>query len=310
MSYRLAFMGSPDFAVPSLKALIDAGHDVVCVYTQPSRPAGRGKQLRNTPVHDAALAAGIEVRHPNSLKSDEEKVAFTSLNLDAAVVVAYGLILPRAVLDAPRLGCINVHGSLLPRWRGAAPMQRAIMAGDDMTGVQTMQMEAGLDTGPVFQTAATPISPEDTAGTLHDRLAGLGAELIVKTLSAIENEGLTSEPQSEEGVTYAHKLGPDDTRIDWSKPASEVDCQIRGLSPFPGAWFEIEQNGKPVRVKALMSERADESGTPGTVLDGALTIACGSGAVRLTRVQKAGKSACSAEDFLRGNTLKAGDKVL
>ena len=310
MSYRLAFMGSPDFAVPSLTALIEAGHDVVCVYTQPPRPAGRGKQLRNTPVHDAALAAGIEVRHPKSLKSDEEKAAFAALNLDAAVVVAYGLILPRAVLDAPKLGCINVHGSLLPRWRGAAPMQRAIMAGDEVTGVQTMQMEAGLDTGPVFQTASTPISKDDTAGTLHDRLAALGAELIVQTLSAIETDGLTAEPQSEDGVTYAHKLGPDDTRIDWSKPASEVDCQIRGLSPFPGAWFEIEQNGKPVRVKALMSELMGAEGAPGTVLDGTLTIACGSGAVRLTRVQKAGKSACSAEDFLRGNPLKAGDKVL
>lgn len=306
---RLAFMGSPDFAVPSLKALIEAGHDIVCVYSQPPRPAGRGKKLRNTPVHDAALDAGIEVRHPNSLKSDEEKAAFAALNLDAAVVVAYGLILPKAVLNAPKLGCINVHGSLLPRWRGAAPMQRAIMAGDEITGVQTMQMEAGLDTGPVYLTQHTRITKGDTAGSLHDRLADLGASLIVETMTALEN-GLEPQPQSDVGVTYAHKLGPDDTRIDWTQPAGQVDCQIRGLSPFPGAWFEIEQNGERVRVKALMSKALDdEDGAPGELLDDALTIACGEGAVQLTQVQKAGKSACSAEDFLRGNPLAAGGKV-
>lgn len=311
MSLRLAFMGSPDFAVPSLKALIDAGHDVVCVYTQPPRPAGRGKKLRQTPVHDFAEAAGIEVRHPKSLKSEAEKQAFADLKLDAAAVVAYGLILPRAILDAPRLGCINLHGSLLPRWRGAAPMQRAIMAGDDLTGVQTMQMEAGLDTGPVFLTATTPITRTDTAGTLHDRLAELGAPLLAETLSALEHGGLEAHEQFSVGITYAHKLGPEDTRIDWTRTALEIDHQIRGLSPFPGAWFEIEQDGKPVRVKALMSEYQPlKTGLPGALADDHLTILCGSGAVRLTRVQKAGKSACSAEDFLRGNPMKLGDKVL
>ena len=307
---RLAFMGSPDFAVPSLKALIAAGHDIVCVYSQPPRPAGRGKQLRNTPVHDAALDAGIEVRHPASLKSQEEKDAFAALNLDAAIVVAYGLILPKAVLAAPKYGCINLHGSLLPRWRGAAPMQRAIMAGDLVTGVQTMQMEAGLDTGPVYLTAETPITRKDTAGSIHDRLAELGGPLLLETLAGLDAGTLTAEPQAEDGVTYAHKLGPEDTRIDWTKPAAEIDCQIRGLSPFPGAWFEIEQNGKRIRVKALMSEIADGKGNAGSVTDDQLTIACGDDyAVRLTRVQKAGKSACGAEDFLRGNPLKAGDKV-
>ena len=306
---RLAFMGSPDFAVPSLKALIAAGHEVVCVYSQPPRPAGRGKNLRNTPVHDAALEAGIDVRHPESLKSTEEKAAFAALNLDVAIVVAYGLILPKAVLAAPMHGCINVHGSLLPRWRGAAPMQRAIMAGDDVTGVQTMQMEAGLDTGPVFLTQTTPITKSDTAGTLHDRLAELGADVLVQTMDILEYHKLTPIPQSELGVTYAHKLGPDDARIDWSQPADEVDCQIRGLSPFPGAWFEIDQNGERVRVKALMSAEEDGSGEPGTLLDDKLLIACGRGAVRLSRVQKAGKSACSAEDFLRGNSLKTGEAV-
>ena len=307
---RLAFMGSPDFAVPSLKALIAAGHDIVCVYSQPPRPAGRGKQLRNTPVHDAALDAGIEVRHPASLKSQEEKDAFAALNLDAAIVVAYGLILPKAVLAAPKYGCINLHGSLLPRWRGAAPMQRAIMAGDLVTGVQTMQMEAGLDTGPVYLTAETPITRKDTAGSIHDRLAELGGPLLLETLSGLDAGTLEAEPQAEDGVTYAHKLGPEDTRIDWTKPAAEIDCQIRGLSPFPGAWFEIEQNGKRVRVKALMSELTDGKGDAASVTDDQLTIACGDDyAVRLTRVQKAGKSACSAEDFLRGNPLKAGDKV-
>ncbi len=308
---RLAFMGSPDFAVPALAALIEAGHDIACVYTQPPRPAGRGKKLTPTPVHAFAEGKGLEVRHPESLKSQEEKDAFAALNLDVAVVVAYGLILPKAVLNAPKLGCINIHGSLLPRWRGAAPMQRAIMAGDDVTGVQSMQMEAGLDTGPVYLTATTPITRDDTAGTLHDRLAALGAEQIVLTLDALARGHLESRPQSDLGITYAHKLGPDDTRIDWTKPGNEVDWQIRGLSPFPGAWFEIEQNGKPVRVKALMSEYIEDlSGAPASVLDDQLTIACGSGSVRLTRVQKAGKSVCSAEDFLRGNPLASGDKVL
>ena len=308
---RLAFMGSPDFAVPALAALIEAGHEIACVYSQPPRPAGRGKKLTPTPVHQFAERKGLTVRFPESLKSQEEKDALAALDLDVAVVVAYGLIRPKAVLKAPRHGRINIHGSLLPRWRGAAPMQRAIMAGDDITGVQSMQMETGLDTGPVFLTATTPITKDDTAGTLHDRLATLGAEQIVLTLEALEKGQIEAKPQSDIGITYAHKLGPEDTRIDWSKPGNEVDWQIRGLSPFPGAWFEIEQNGKPVRVKALMSEYIPErTGEPATVLDDRLTIACGAGAVRLSRVQKAGKSACSAEDFLRGNPLAIGEKVL
>ena len=311
MPMRIAFMGSPDFAVPSLAALIEAGHEVVCVYTQPPRPAGRGKKLTPTAVHTFAESKGLEVRYPENFKSQEEKDRFAALNLDVAAVVAYGLILPRAILDAPTHGCINLHGSLLPRWRGAAPMQRAIMAGDTVTGVQTMQMEKGLDTGPVFMTAETPITKEDTAGTIHDRLASLGADLLVQTFDAIATGTAGSTPQSEDGVIYAHKLGPEDTRIDWSKPASDVDCQIRGLSPFPGAWFEIDQNGKSVRVKALMSElQVGLTGEPGTVLDDMLTIACGDGAVRLTQVQKAGKKAGSAEDFLRGNPLSKGNRVL
>ena len=311
MPLRLAFMGSPDFAVPSLQALIAAGHDIACVYTQPPRRAGRGKQLRPTPVHAFAEAQGLEVRHPESLKSAEEKQAFADLGLDVAAVVAYGLILPKAVLAAPRLGCINLHGSLLPRWRGAAPMQRAIMAGDEITGVQTMQMEAGLDTGPVYLTATTPITHHDTAETLHDRLSELGAPLLAQTISVLEHSGLAATPQQEDGITYAHKIGPEDTRIDWSKPAREIDWQIRGLSPFPGAWFEIEQNGAPVRVKALMSEYLpDMQGGPASVLDDQLTIACGTGAIRLTQVQKAGKSVCSAQDFLHGNPLAIGERVL
>lgn len=308
---RLAFMGSPEFAVPSLAALIDAGHDVVCVYSQPPRPAGRGKKLTPTPVHTYAADRGIEVRHPETLKAQSDKDAFSALDLDAAIVVAYGLILPKAVLAAPRFGCINLHGSLLPRWRGAAPMQRAIMAGDRETGVQTMQMEAGLDTGPVFLTARLPITHEDTAGSIHDQLAELGAELLVETLDALEKGGLEPVPQSEDGVTYAHKLGPEDTRIDWSRSGEDIDWQIRGLSPFPGAWFEFLQNGQTVRVKVLMSEyEPDISGPPGHVLDDRLAIGCGTGAVRLIRVQKAGKQACSAEDFLRGNPLSTQDRLL
>ncbi|MCZ4297685.1 methionyl-tRNA formyltransferase [Henriciella marina] len=308
---RLAFMGSPDFSVPVLAALIEAGHDIVCVYSQPPRPSGRGKKLTPTPVHRYAEENGIEVRTPNSLKSENEKAAFAALDLDAAVVVAYGLILPQAVLDAPRLGCMNLHASLLPRWRGAAPIQRAIMAGDKITGIQAMMMEAGLDTGPVLATETTEIAPNETAGSLHDRLSALGAQLAPRALEGLAGGMLTPEPQSEDGVTYAAKLAAADQRIDWSHNAPEIDQQIRGLSPFPGAWFHWtpEDAVEPLRIKALMSEYVEHAhdAPPGTLLDDDLLVACGGGkAVRLKRLQKPGSRAMEAENFLRGNSIKAG----
>lgn len=308
---RLAFMGSPDFAVPTLKALIDAGHEIVCVYSQPPKRAGRGKKLRPTPVHAFAEAEGIPVRTPKSLKSDEEKANFAALDLDAAIVVAYGLILPQAVLDAPRLGCVNLHGSLLPRWRGAAPIQRAVMAGDAETGVQAMIMEAGLDTGPVVLTAKTPISHTDTAGSVHDRLAELGAELMPRAIAGLADGTLTPEPQSEDGVTYASKLGPDDQRIDWDKSPLEIDCQIRGLSPFPGAYcyWQPEDADAPVRLKILMSETliGTPDKAPGTVLSDQLDIGCGGhGAIRILKLQKPGGKPMLATDFLRGTPISVG----
>ena len=238
---RIAFLGSPDFAVPALAALAEAGHEVACVYSQPPRPAGRGKKLRPTPVHQWAEAHGLEVRTPRSLKAAPEQSEFAALELDAAVVVAYGLILPQAILDAPRLGCMNMHASLLPRWRGAAPIHRAIMAGDEMTGVQAMMMEAGLDTGPVLATEQTRIFPFDTTGTVHDRLAGLAADLAVTALAGLADGSLVPQAQPEDGVTYAHKVTAEDQRVDWTKPAAEVDCQIRGLSPFPGAHESLDE---------------------------------------------------------------------
>lgn len=308
---RIAFMGSPDFSVPVLAALVEAGHDVACVYSQPPRPAGRGKKLRPTPVHQWADARGIEVRTPRSLKKAPEQEDFAALNLDAAVVVAYGLILPQAVLDAPRLGCMNMHASLLPRWRGAAPIHRAIIAGDDVTGVQAMMMEAGLDTGPVLATEKTPILPTDTTGSVHDRLAALAADLAVTALSGLADGTLKPQAQSEEGVTYAHKVTAEDQRIDWTKSASEIDCQIRGLSPFPGAWFYFTPQGEtePLRMKALMSARA--KGKPGTaageVLDDELLIQCGDGnAVRILKAQKPGSKAMDAEILLRGLPVPVG----
>ena len=313
MSLRIAFMGSPDFAVPSLAALLAAGHDVACVYSQPPRPAGRGKQLRPTPVHAFAEQHGLPVRTPKSLKRPEPQAEFAALELDVAIVVAYGLILPQAVLDAPRFGCLNLHGSLLPRWRGAAPIQRAIMAGDTQTGVQVMQMEAGLDTGPVLMSEATPITPGDTAGSLHDRLAALGADLLPRALGALERGSLIATPQSEDGVTYAHKIGPEDQRISWNEAAAITDCRIRGLSPFPGAWFEWTPAGSdaPLRMKALMSVREDASHheVAGTVLDETLLVACGEGsAVRITRLQRPGKPPMEAADFLRGTPIPAGTR--
>ncbi len=305
MTLRLAFMGSPAFALPALAGLIEAGHEIACVYSQPPRPAGRGKQERPTPVHAFAAARGLEVRTPKSLKRAEEQEAFAALKLDAAIVVAYGLILPKAILDAPRLGAFNLHGSLLPRWRGAAPIQRAIMAGDRVTGVQVMRMEEGLDTGPVLATAETPIDFEDNISTLHDRLAGLGARLLIDTLEKVERGEAVETPQSEIGVTYAHKIIPAETRIDWTKPAREIDCMIRGLSPTPGAWFEL--NG--ARMKVLNSRLGMGGGAPGEALDDGLLIACGDGAVRLLKVQREGRAPLETEAFLRGQAVPVGSKL-
>lgn len=306
MSLRVVFMGSPDFSVGVLKSIIEAGHEIVCVYSQPPRPAGRGKALRQTPVHAFAEARGVEVRTPKSLKSEDEQSAFAALGADIGVVVAYGLILPQAVLDAPKLGCLNIHASLLPRWRGAAPIQRAVMAGDEETGVDIMKMEAGLDTGPVMLRRATQIEPEDTAGDLHDRLAAMAAGLIVEALDQLEAGTASFSPQPEEGVVYAHKLNNDETRIDWAKPAREVRNHINGLSPFPGAWFELETGKGPVRVKALGARAALGEGEPGEALDDELIIACGEGAIRLTRLQRAGAKPMTGEEFLRGAGLPAG----
>ncbi|NQY14623.1 MAG: methionyl-tRNA formyltransferase [Henriciella sp.] len=310
---RIAFMGSPDFAVPVLAALVEAGHEIACVYSQPPRPAGRGKKLRPTPVHRWAEARSLDVRTPRSLKKPPEQEAFAALELDAAVVVAYGLILPQAVLDAPRLGCMNMHASLLPRWRGAAPIHRAIMAGDEMTGVQAMMMEAGLDTGPVLATEETRIFPFDTTGSVHDRLAGLAADLAVTALDGLATGALTPQSQPENGVTYAHKVTAEDQRIDWSRPAAAVDCQIRGLSPFPGAWFHYTPAGasEPLRMKALMSklEPGSPGAHPGKVLDDELLVQCGDGqAVRLLKAQKPGAKAMEAEILLRGLAIPAGAK--
>jgi methionyl-tRNA formyltransferase len=297
---RIVFMGTPDFSVPVLDALVEAGHEIACVYCQPPRPAGRGKKERPSPVQARAEALGLPVRHPASLKPAEEKEAFAALDADAGVVVAYGLILPQAVLDAPRLGCLNIHASLLPRWRGAAPIQRAVMAGDAETGVCIMQMEAGLDTGPVLLRKAIPIGAEETAGELHDRLSALGAEAIVEALDRIGD--LTPQPQPDEGVTYAEKIDKAEARVDWTRPADEIARTIRGLSPFPGAWTTA--GGK--RLKLLGARAVEGSGAPGRVLSG-LTIAAGDGAVELTRVQPEGRPPMAAEDYLRGARLVPGD---
>ncbi|MBO28517.1 MAG: methionyl-tRNA formyltransferase [Rhodobacteraceae bacterium] len=300
---RIVFMGTPEFSVPALDALHGAGHDIACVYTQPPRPAGRGKRPRPSPVHQRAEALGLTVRHPVSLKDAAAQAEFAALGADLAVVVAYGLILPAAILDAPVRGCLNIHASLLPRWRGAAPIHRAIMAGDDETGVCIMQMETGLDTGPVLDCVRMPITGEDTTAALHDRLARSGANLIVDVLARLETLVPTSQP--DDGVTYASKIDKAEARIDWHRPAEEVDRQIRGLSPFPGAWFEHEGQ----RIKVLHSALAGGSGKAGLVLDEALTVACGSGAVQLTRLQRAGKAAQDVADFQRGMQIAAGTRL-
>ncbi len=294
---RIIFMGTPDFSVPVLDALVAAGHEMVCVYCQPPRPAGRGKKDRPSPVQARAETLGLKVRHPVSLKDAQAQADFATLEADVAVVVAYGLILPQAVLDAPKLGCLNIHASLLPRWRGAAPIHRAIMAGDAESGVCIMQMEAGLDTGPVLLREAVPIGTEETTGALHDRLAALGARMIVEAVAGLPQ---TPTPQSEDGVTYANKIDKAEARVDWTRPAVEVDRLIRGLSPFPGAWCEIAGE----RVKLLGSRLSEGAGAPGQVLEG-FTIACGAGAVTITRAQRAGKRAMTGDEVLKGLSLPA-----
>ena len=298
---RVVFMGTPEFSVPILTAIIGHGYEVVAVYTQPPRPAGRrGLELTKSPVHEKAEQFGIPVFTPKSLRSAEEQDIFASLEADVAIVVAYGLLLPQAILDAPRLGCYNGHASLLPRWRGAAPIQRAIMAGDAETGMMIMKMDAGLDTGPVAMAEKIAITPDMTAGELHDRLSMIGADLMIRALGALERESLALQPQAEEGVTYAAKIDKAEARIDWSKPAKDVHNTIRGLSPFPGAWCEMEINGAVERVKLQRSTLGEGRGEPGAVLDDRLTVACGEGAVRLVTLQRSGGKPLPAQEFLRG----------
>ncbi|HVZ69016.1 MAG TPA: methionyl-tRNA formyltransferase [Rhizomicrobium sp.] len=301
---RLAFMGTPDFAVPTLAALIAQGHDIAAVYTQPPRPKGRGLGSEPSAAAKLAQAHGLEVRDPVSLKGEEAQRAFAGLKLDAAVVVAYGLLLPKAILEAPRLGCFNLHGSLLPRWRGAAPIQRAIMAGDAQTGVMVMRMEEGLDTGPILMAERITIARK-TYGELHDELSHLGADLMVRALAALERGSIEAVPQSGE-PTYAKKISKEETRIDWTKSAREIDCHIRGLSPFPGAWTEADGE----RLKILYAEPTKGNGSPGVVLDDKLTVACGDGALKLLRLQRAGRAPMSAEELLRGFSLPRGTKLV
>ncbi|MEP1206946.1 MAG: methionyl-tRNA formyltransferase [Rhizobiaceae bacterium] len=310
MALRVIFMGTPDFSVPVLAALIDAGHEIIACYSQPPRPAGRrGLELVKSPVHQAAEAHGIPVFTPTSLKDDAELARFAALQADVAVVVAYGMLLPQAILDAPKHGCFNGHASLLPRWRGAAPIQRAIMAGDKETGIMVMQMEAGLDTGPVALTHRIAIDSSTTAGSLHDQLAQAGAALMVQAMAQLEAGDLKLTPQAEEGVTYARKIDKGETRIDWTQPAAVVVRHIMGLSPFPGSWCEMSFGKKPERVKVLQARLSDRTGQPGEVLDAALTIACGNGSVVLERLQKAGSKAMDTEAFLRGNSLAVGTRL-
>ena len=300
---RIVFMGTPDFSVPALDALVKAGHEIVAVYCQPPRPAGRGKKERPSPVQARAEALELEVRHPASLKSAPEQAEFAALKADVAVVVAYGLILPQAILDAPLNGCLNIHASLLPRWRGAAPIHRAIMAGDTETGVCIMQMEAGLDTGPVLLRKSTAIGAEETTGQLHNRLSALGADAIVEALGRLDD--LTPEPQEQHGITYAEKIDKSEAHIDWAWRAAEVDRHIRGLSPFPGAWCDA--NGQ--RLKFLASRVVSGCGAPGEILDDALTVACGQGAVEILRLQRAGKGPQDRDTFLRGFPLPKGTRL-
>ena len=310
MPLRLIFMGTPDFAVPTLLAISEAGHAIAAVYTRAAKPGGRrGLELVPSPVEREATRLGVPVLTPKSLKTPQAQAEFAAFNADAAVVVAYGIILPKAVLDAPRLGCFNVHASLLPRWRGAAPIHRAIMAGDAESGVTIMQMDEGLDTGAKVTNLPLmdrlPIGADVTTGDLHDALARLGADAMPRALAAAERGTLTVTPQPEQGVTYAAKISKDETRVDWSKPAHEVHNHIRGLSPFPGAWFELDG----VRVKVLRTTKGEGRGTPGTALDDKLTVACGDGAIRLVQIQRAGAKAMMADEFLRGTAVAKGTQL-
>jgi methionyl-tRNA formyltransferase len=303
MPLRLAFMGTPEFAVAALNALSGTQHEIACVYTQPPRPKGRGLAQQKSPVQNLAESKGLEVRTPASLRSPEEQTGFSALDTDAAIVVAYGLILPKAVLNAPRLGCFNLHGSLLPRWRGAAPIQRAIMACDPKTGVMVMRMEEGLDTGPVLLTERVQIGRK-TYGQLHDELKQLGAELICRALDGLDDGTMEETPQSDQGVTYARKIEHSETRIDWKLPARALDCLIRGLSPKPGAWFEH----KGERIKLLLADPVAGHGAPGAFLENA-TIACGEGALAPVSVQRAARSSTDWQSFLRGYPLRTGDHL-
>ncbi len=309
MSLRVIFMGTPEFSVPTLMEIVGQGHDVVACYSQPPRKAGRGMDVKKSPVHEAAETFGIPVFTPQSLKDGEEQQRFAELEADVAVVVAYGLLLPEAVLQAPRDGCLNLHASLLPRWRGAAPINRAIMAGDTETAVQVMKMEKGLDTGPVCMSETIEIGPNMVAGELHDRLSALGGDLMVRALAALSRGALTETPQAEDGVTYASKLSKEETRIDWTAPAKSVHDHIRGMSPFPGAWCEMDLSGKTERVKVLRSALVEGvSGQPGEVVgvDGNPVIACGGDGIQLVQLQRAGKKPMTGEEFQRGAKLVSG----
>ncbi|MDF8353050.1 methionyl-tRNA formyltransferase [Ensifer adhaerens] len=310
MSLRIIFMGTPEFSVPTLAALAEAGHQIVAVYTQPPRPGGRrGLDLQKSPVHQAAELLGIPVLTPVNFKDEADRQTFRDFDADVAVVVAYGLLLPEAILTGTKLGCYNGHASLLPRWRGAAPIQRAIMAGDHETGMMVMKMEKGLDTGPVALTKTVQIGETMTGGELHDRLMQVGASLMREAMAKLEADDLPLTVQAEDGVVYAQKISKTETRIDFTRPAREVHDHIRGLSPFPGAWFELEIAGKTERIKVLNSEPASGKGEAGTVLDDNLTIACAEGAVRLTRLQRAGGKGLGAADFLRGTPVAPGTRV-
>ncbi|EJC82295.1 methionyl-tRNA formyltransferase [Rhizobium leguminosarum bv. trifolii WSM2297] len=310
MSLSIIFMGTPEFSVPTLRLLVDAGHRIVAVYTQPPRPGGRrGLDLQKSPVHQAAELLGLPVFTPVNFKDPEERERFAALNADVAVVVAYGLLLPEAILNGTRDGCYNGHASLLPRWRGAAPIQRAIMAGDAETGMMVMKMDKGLDTGAVALTRKVEIGPNMTAGELHDRLMQVGAKAMAEAMVKLEMNDLPLTPQPQEGVLYAAKIDKGETRIDFARDASDVHNHIRGLAPFPGAWFELMIGGKPERVKVLGSELAEGQGPAGQLLSDDLVVACASGAVRLTRLQKAGGKPLAAADFLRGTPLGAGMRL-
>jgi methionyl-tRNA formyltransferase len=310
MPLRVIFMGTPDFSVPTLAALAGVGHEIAAIYTQPPRPAGRrGLDLVPSPVERKARELGLAVRSPVSLRKEEEQQAFRALAADVAVVVAYGLLLPKPVLEGTRFGCFNGHASLLPRWRGAAPIQRAVMAGDGETGMMVMKMDEGLDTGPVALIEKIGIGPDMTAGELHDRLMLVGAGLIVRALGELERGTLEPKPQPSEGATYAKKIDKAETRIDWGRPAADVHNAIRGLSPFPGAWCEMEIGGRTERIKVLRSTLAPGNGMAGTVLDDSLAVACGEGAVRLEELQRAGGRALPAADFLRGARMEKGMMV-